>query len=153
MNSSKIIVVFGATGSQGGALVRAILTHDTQKEFYIRAITRNRDSEKALKLTQMMEEHRVEVVEADANHLEQVTMALKDAYGAFFVTNPFDPSSCATLDLESKQAWNFAKASEVVGLHHAIWSTTEDPLEDVPMESDANFNPDCHLPRWEPNLL
>jgi len=139
MKSNKIIVVFGATGSQGGALVRAILAHDTQKEFYIRAVTRNRDSEKVLKFTKMMleEENRVEVIEADANDLEQVTMALKDAYGAFFVTNPFDPSSCATLDLESKQAWNFAKASEVVGLHHAIWSTTEDPLEDVPMESDA----------------
>ena len=51
MEENKIIVVFGATGSQGRALLRAILAHDSAEEFHIRAVTRHPDSEKALKLT------------------------------------------------------------------------------------------------------
>ena len=45
----KTIAVFGATGQQGGAVVRAMLK---DKQYTIRAITRNPDSEGAVKLKQ-----------------------------------------------------------------------------------------------------
>jgi hypothetical protein len=38
MSQKKIITVFGATGAQGGGLVRAIL-HDKHSEFAVRAVT------------------------------------------------------------------------------------------------------------------
>ena len=45
----KTTAVFGATGQQGGAVVRAMLK---DKQYTIRAITRNPESEAAIKLKQ-----------------------------------------------------------------------------------------------------
>jgi uncharacterized protein YbjT (DUF2867 family) len=48
---SKIIAVFGASGNQGGSVIRALLNDATlSKEFKIRAVTRdvNKDSIVAL---------------------------------------------------------------------------------------------------------
>ena len=47
--ADKIIAVFGATGSQGGGLVRAI-QNDSPGGFQARAVTRNPDSDKAKSL-------------------------------------------------------------------------------------------------------
>ena len=49
MADKKIIAVLGATGAQGGGLVRAIM-EDTDGGFTARALTRNPDSEKAREL-------------------------------------------------------------------------------------------------------
>ena len=46
MSGKKIIAVIGATGAQGGGLVRAILA-DPERRFTARAITRKTDSDKA----------------------------------------------------------------------------------------------------------
>jgi len=43
MTEKKLIAVVGATGAQGGGLVRAILD-DPSGEFAVRALTRNPDS-------------------------------------------------------------------------------------------------------------
>ncbi len=60
MAEKKIIAVLGATGAQGGGLVRAIL-RDPQGGFAVRAITRNTQSDKARELAKMG----AEVVAAD----------------------------------------------------------------------------------------
>lgn len=52
MPEKKIIAVLGATGAQGGGVVRAIL-RDPQGGFAARAITRNADGEKARELARM----------------------------------------------------------------------------------------------------
>ena len=49
MADKKIIAVVGATGAQGGGVVRAILD-DPSGGFAVRAMTRNVDSEKAQEL-------------------------------------------------------------------------------------------------------
>jgi uncharacterized protein YbjT (DUF2867 family) len=46
MSDKKIIAVVGATGAQGGGLVRAILA-DKGSQFKPRALTRNVNSDKA----------------------------------------------------------------------------------------------------------
>ena len=46
MADKKIIAVVGATGAQGGGLVRAILA-DRNGAFAVRALTRHVDSDKA----------------------------------------------------------------------------------------------------------
>jgi uncharacterized protein YbjT (DUF2867 family) len=49
MPNKKIIAVVGATGAQGGGLVRAILD-DGNSPFAVRAITRDAKSPKAVEL-------------------------------------------------------------------------------------------------------
>ncbi|HLG39937.1 MAG TPA: NmrA family NAD(P)-binding protein, partial [Chitinophagaceae bacterium] len=81
MATKKIITVFGATGAQGGGLVRAIAT-DSNSEFSVRAVTRDTESEKAKALAAIG----AEVVYGDLSNVESVHKALEGAYGAFFVT-------------------------------------------------------------------
>ena len=128
MASKKIITVFGATGAQGGGLVRAIL-NDANSEFSARAVTRDPESEKAKALAALG----AEVVYGDLGNAASVHKALEGAYGAFFVTfywAHFSPEQ------EKAEATIFAKASKEAGLKHAIWSTLEDTRELVPLHDD-----------------
>jgi uncharacterized protein YbjT (DUF2867 family) len=70
MSQKKIITVFGATGSQGGGLVRAILA-DKNSEFSVRAVTRDLQSDKAKALATLG----AELVQADLAHPESVKKA------------------------------------------------------------------------------
>src|SRR6476469_7273421 len=81
MPEKKIIVVFGATGAQGGGLAHAIL-NDKNSEFAVRAVTRDPDSDKAKALQNLG----AEVVTADIDDMESMKQALDGAYGAYFVT-------------------------------------------------------------------
>ena len=128
MASKKIITVFGATGAQGGGLVRSIL-NDKNGEFAARAVTRNINSEKAKALAALG----AEVVAGDVDDADSVDKALEGAYGAYFVTffwNHFSP------EIEFAQAQTFANAAKKAGLKHAIWSTLEDTREFVPLHDD-----------------
>lgn len=128
MAAKKIIAVVGATGAQGGGLVKAILK-DPKKEFSVRAITRNIDSEKALALRQKG----VEVAEADVADPGSLRRAFAGAYGAFCVTFFWDHFS---VDQEMAHAGNMAGAAKNAGLKHVIWSTLEDTRKWVPLEDN-----------------
>jgi uncharacterized protein YbjT (DUF2867 family) len=88
MTSSKIITVFGATGSQGGSVVQSLLQNKSQS-FKIRGITRNPDSEKAKALASQG----VEVVKADGLVKQELIEAFKGSWGVFVNTNSDDPVS------------------------------------------------------------
>lgn len=126
--SKKIIAVVGATGAQGGALVRAIVARG---DFAARAITRKPDSEKACELAQLG----VEVVAADIDDPASVRKAFAGAHGAFCVTNFWEHFSA---EKELAQAGNMAKAAKEAGVAHVIWSTLEDTRLRVPL-SDARM--------------
>ncbi|HEX9852082.1 MAG TPA: NmrA family NAD(P)-binding protein, partial [Woeseiaceae bacterium] len=66
----KLIVVTGATGAQGGGLVRALL-NDPKKTFAVRAVTRNPQSPKALELKRLG----AEVVTGDIDDLQSLKKA------------------------------------------------------------------------------
>ncbi|KAM0397918.1 NmrA-like protein family domain-containing protein 1 [Fusarium culmorum] len=87
MTSSKLITVFGATGSQGGSVVQSLLQNKSQS-FKIRGITRNPESEKAKALAGQG----VEVVKADGLVKDELVEAFKDSWGVFVNTNSDDPS-------------------------------------------------------------
>jgi uncharacterized protein YbjT (DUF2867 family) len=128
MENKKIIVVFGATGAQGGGLARAIL-QDSGSEFSVRAITRDTGSDKAKELAGMG----AEVVQADIDDKESIKKALQGAHGAFFVTffwAHFSPEK------EYEEARNMAEAAKEAGLKHVIWSTLEDTRKWVPLDDD-----------------
>ena len=128
MSDKKTIAVVGATGAQGGGLVRAILK-DAQGGFAARAITRNPDSAKARALAAQG----AEVVGADLDDEANLAGALAGAFGAYFVTNFWEHFSP---EKEQAQARNMAAAARQAGLKHVIWSTLEDTRRWVPLSDD-----------------
>ena len=128
MADTRTIVVIGATGAQGGGLVRAIL-NDAESGFSARALTRNVNSDKAKALAQLG----AEVVAADVDDLESLKRAFEGAYGAYCVTffwEHFSPEK------ENAQAAGMAEAAKQAGLRHVIWSTFEDTRLWVPLDDD-----------------
>lgn len=128
MANKKIIAVVGATGAQGGGLVRAIL-NDKESGFAVRALTRNVNSDKAKALAQQG----VEVVAADIDDIESVKKAFDGAYGAFCLTNFWEHFSA---EKEVAQAKNMAEAAKQAGVQHVIWSTLEDTRKWVPLSDN-----------------
>jgi uncharacterized protein YbjT (DUF2867 family) len=128
MPDKKIIAVIGATGAQGGGLVRAIQA-DRSGAFTARAITRNPNSEKA----QALRAAGVEVVAGDADNPATLGPAFAGAYGAFLVTNFWEHFSP---ERELTQARNMAQAAKAAGLQHVIWSTLEDTRKWIPLEDN-----------------
>jgi uncharacterized protein YbjT (DUF2867 family) len=123
--SRKTIAVVGATGAQGGGLVRAILA-DQSGEFAARALTRDVSTAKAKQLAQLG----AEVVAANVDDALDLRRAFDGAYGAFCVTFFWDHFSPET---EQAQARNLAEAARRAGVRHVIWSTLEDTRELVPL--------------------
>jgi uncharacterized protein YbjT (DUF2867 family) len=128
MADKKIIAAIGATGAQGGGLVRAIIA-DKDSSFAPRAITRNVNSEKAKALAATG----VEVVAADADDQASLERAFAGAYGAFCVTNYWEHFSP---ERELAQAGNMARAAKAAGLQHVIWSTLEDTRKWMPLDDN-----------------
>jgi uncharacterized protein YbjT (DUF2867 family) len=127
MAEKKIIAVTGATGAQGGGLVRAILD-DSEGEFAVRALTRNPNSAKAKALAALG----AEVVAADLDDYASLLKAFSGAGGAFCVTNFLEHGSP---EREHAQVTNMAQAAKQAGLHHVIWSTLEDTRKLVPLDT------------------
>ncbi len=128
MAEKKIIAVLGATGAQGGGLIRAILD-DPDSAFTARALTRDSDSDKAKKLAGLG----AGVVEVDVGDAGSLTKAFEGAYGAYCVTFFWEHFSPET---ELFQARNMAEAAKHAGLKHVIWSTLEDTRRWVPLNDD-----------------
>jgi uncharacterized protein YbjT (DUF2867 family) len=110
-----IIAVTGATGAQGGGLVRAI--------------TRNPDSDSAKALAAQG----CEVVRADLDDVDSLRAAFAGAYGAFCVTNFWEHFSAPR---ETQQANNLAQAAKDAGVKHVVWSTLEDTRRAIPLDDD-----------------
>jgi uncharacterized protein YbjT (DUF2867 family) len=126
--AKKVIAVVGATGAQGGGLVRAILD-DKNGPFTARAITRNASSDKAKALA----DAGAEVVTADLDDVKSLRKAFEGAHGAYCVTNfweHFKPEK------EISQARNMAQAAKDAGVKHVIWSTLEDTRQSIPLSDD-----------------
>ena len=128
MAGEKIIAVTGATGAQGGGLVRAIL-EDAAGGFTARAITRDVNSEKARALARAG----AEVVAADLDDPESLKRAFAGAYGAYCVTFFWDHFSP---EKELVQAAEMAQAAKRAGLEHVIWSTLQDTRQWVPLSDN-----------------
>lgn len=128
MTEKKIITVFGATGSQGGALVRALL-EDDDAAFAVRAVTRDAGSDRAKEVEQLG----ADVVQADMDDAASLAPAFEGAYGAYLVTDFWEHMSA---EHEKTQAMALATAAGHAGIQHGIWSTLEDTRECIPLDDD-----------------
>ena len=128
MPDRKLITVIGATGAQGGGLVRAILD-DPDGPFAVRAVTRDAASDKARELAALG----AQVVEADIDDPAALDRAFAGAWGAYCVTffwAHFSP------EREQAEARAMAQAASRAGLSHVVWSTLEDTRRWVPLDDD-----------------
>jgi uncharacterized protein YbjT (DUF2867 family) len=128
MADKKIITVVGATGAQGGGLVRAIL-NDPCSDFAVRALTRDVNGARAKDFARFG----AEVVAADVDNPESLRKAFAGAYGAYCVTffwAHFSPEK------EMAEAKALAEAAKANGLQHVIWSTLEDTRQWVPLSDN-----------------
>ncbi len=105
----NLIAVVGATGQQGGAVVRAL---QADKQFKVRALTRNPARHRELA---------DEVVQADLNRPETLGAAFAGAHGVFLVTNVWEGGAD-----EAEQATAAVRAAKDAGVKHFIWSTLPD---------------------------
>ena len=115
----KLIAVVGATGQQGGGVVRAL---QARGQFRVRALTRNPDKHPELA---------DEVVKADLNLPETLKAAFEGAHGVFLVTNFWEQGTD-----ELKEATAAVRAARDAGVKHFIWST----LPDVEAISGGKFD-------------
>jgi uncharacterized protein YbjT (DUF2867 family) len=107
----RTILVTGATGAQGGSVVRHLLERGS---YAVRALTRNPDSEGARALAKQG----VEVVAGDLDHADSLRAALDGCYGAFGVTNFWEH-----FDGEAQQGRNLVDAVADAGIRHFVFST------------------------------
>ncbi|KAG0651199.1 hypothetical protein D0Z07_2002 [Hyphodiscus hymeniophilus] len=134
MASKKIITVFGATGAQGGSVVKAILGDSKLRDSWtVRGITRDvsKPSAKALEsqgaetvavslLTLSLRTNLRYDIEANLDDASTLKSALKGAYAVFAVTNYWESQSA---DVEMKQGKAIADAAKEAGVSHFIWSS------------------------------
>ncbi|KAG7443495.1 NmrA-like family protein-like protein [Guyanagaster necrorhizus] len=119
--SRKLIVVFGATGQQGGSVVASFLKN---KDYIVRAVTRKPDSDKAKALAASG----AEVVAADLNNYQSIAKAFQGASAAFGVTDFWallqTVGPDGAFEGEIQQGKNLANAAaSTPTLEHYVWSS------------------------------
>lgn len=107
----KVIVVTGATGNQGGAVIRHLLNTN----FEIKAVSRNLNSSTAQKLRDMG----VVVVQGDLDKPETLPPILAGAYGVFSVQNNWTSS----VENEIAQGKALADAAKAANIQHIVYSS------------------------------
>jgi uncharacterized protein YbjT (DUF2867 family) len=120
MSGKNTILVFGATGAQGGSVARALLSRG---KFAVRALTRKTDSPAANALRDLG----AEIVQGDLDDPASLAAALEGVYGVFGVTNFWEH-----FGKEAEQGRNLVKAVADAHVQHFIFSTLP------PIEKETN---------------
>jgi uncharacterized protein YbjT (DUF2867 family) len=105
MNQKLAVVVTGATGQQGGAVVKNLL----ERGHEVRAVTRSTDSAKA----RVLANAGVTLVRASLEDTAALTKVLEGATSLFAMTTPFEGGPQA----ETRQGISAAGAAKAAGVH------------------------------------
>jgi uncharacterized protein YbjT (DUF2867 family) len=110
-NQDRIVLVAGATGRQGGAVVR----HMLPKGWRLRALTRNPKSYAARQLA----EKGVELVEGDMDDRASLERAARGVYGIYSVQDFWTVGARR----EVQQGKNLADVAKKAGVEHLVYSS------------------------------
>ena len=110
-NEGKTIVVVGATGRQGGQVVRHLLNQGWR----VRGLTRKPESKKAAELKALG----AEVVRADLDDGASLDAAFADAYGLYTIQIPVS----GKIEVEINQGRNVAQAAKKTGIRHIVYGS------------------------------
>lgn len=113
---SSILAVFGATGQQGGSIIKYVLEDpELSQKYKIRAITRDVNSAKAKHL-----QEKVEVVQGDVSNRASLETALTGTHTVFIMTTPtLDPHG----ETEYQNGKRIADVAIEKGASYLIFST------------------------------
>ncbi|KAG8167697.1 hypothetical protein KVR01_003386 [Diaporthe batatas] len=153
---SKIVTVIGATGIQGGSVIRALVD---SPEYSLRAVTRNTESHAAKELAA----RGVEVVGADINDVGSLREAFAGSQAVFAATNFFEALPTLgiekSMEMETRLGRNIADAAAATeSLEHYVWSTLPNSRKNtggkvvVPYYESKN-RVDDHIKAQHPQLL
>ena len=109
--SNRTVLITGATGQQGGAVLR----HLIGGEFKLRAMTRKPEGEAARALAT----RGVEIVKGDLDEEGSLDEALAGAWGVFAVQNTWE----AGVEREEEQGKRIAKLARAAGVQHYVYSS------------------------------
>src|SRR6516162_1086422 len=110
-NEDKTVLVTGATGRQGGAVIR----HMLPKGWKLRALTRKPASHAATELAGQ----RVEVMQGDLEDAPSLDRACRGIYGIYSVQDFWSVGA----KREVQQGKNLADAAKKAGVHHFVFSS------------------------------
>jgi uncharacterized protein YbjT (DUF2867 family) len=117
MNDQRpTIAVCGATGQQGGAVLRHL---EAQDRWNLRALSRNPDGDAARRIR----ERGIEVVRADLVDGDSLRAAFNGAAGVYGVTTPMSAKGKLDVELEMRQGRAIVDACADTGVGHLVLST------------------------------
>ena len=111
MTHSYSVLVSGATGNQGGAVVQALL----KKGHKVRALTRNPQSDAAIQLTKQG----VEVVSGNFDDANSLAAALEGMDTFYIMGSPFEGG----VEAETQQGIALANAAKAANTGHVIYGS------------------------------
>lgn len=111
MTKKLSVLVIGATGNQGGSVVKSLL----QKGYHIRTLTRKPDSSAAKRLT----EQGVEVVKGDFSDSDSLLKAASGMDTVYAMTTPFE----AGPEAETQQGISIVDAVKKANVGHLIFGS------------------------------
>jgi uncharacterized protein YbjT (DUF2867 family) len=111
MAQSKLVLVTGATGKQGGAVVEALLT----RGHHVRALTRNAASPAAKRLR----EQRVEIAVGDFTDHDALVRAARGVDAVYAMSTPYEQGA----EQETAQGLTITDAAKAAGVAHLIYSS------------------------------
>jgi uncharacterized protein YbjT (DUF2867 family) len=124
MNNAKTIFVTGATGNQGGAVVRSLINNGIK----VKALTRHPSSPQAQNLKKL----NVEIVHGDLNNVSSFSKQIKDADGIFCVLTYENG-----IYMEIRQGIALSDLAKDFGIKHFLYSSV--------IGADLNTG----IPHWE----
>ncbi|KIL90049.1 hypothetical protein FAVG1_06787 [Fusarium avenaceum] len=108
----KTLLIFGATGKQGGAVIQSILTSTHLSSFHIIAVTRNLSSRGAEKLAA---NPNISVIEGDLADVDHIFQKAGSVWGVYSVQ--------INSDLEEQQGKTVVDAAVMHGVRHFVYSS------------------------------
>ncbi|KAJ9132393.1 NAD(P)-binding protein [Coniochaeta hoffmannii] len=138
--SPRAILVTGATGRQGGAVVRHL---QGNPEFQILAVTRNPDSHAAQRLSQQAPN--ITVVQGNLNDVEALFESAKKladgpVWGVYSMQNPLAKGE--SIELEEQQGKALVDAALKSGVQHFVYSSVDRGGD------DKSFDNPTPVPYW-----
>src|SRR6266404_1995559 len=133
MGQKLVVVVTGATGNQGGAVVKNLL----ERGHEVRAVTRNTDSVKARELAKAG----ATLVRASLEDTAVLTKALEGATSLFTMTTPLE----AGLHAETRQGISAADAAKAAGVHLVFTSVGSANRQTGVPHFDSKYEVEKHI--------
>jgi uncharacterized protein YbjT (DUF2867 family) len=133
MGQKLAVVVTGATGKQGDAVVKSLL----ERGHEVRAVTRSTDSAKARELANAG----ITLVPASLEDTAALTKALEGATSLFAMTTPFEGGTQA----ETRQGISAANAAKAAGVHLVFTSVGSANRQTGVPHFDSKYEVEEHI--------